>query len=179
MIEQRDNQLLISFPSPEEAATFAKVLELLFKMKNQNEPASSDPLFESRPQDSQEPNRSRHTVLTDDRLEQLSRQRESGQTQHQRLLRAQSTLRDGVLPFSKPGETPQSTGQMSPRMKGVFADGEPSQASALPTPVGPTAPALPQPQSQPQQTNPPPSAPAAPRKTKLRPAPNSLPPLQS
>ena len=126
MIEQLNNQLLISFPTPEEAATFAKVLELLFKMSVTNQSTTPDPasVVSSEPLSG----RSQHTVLTDDRLEQLFNQRQQGQTAHQRVLRAQTTLRDGVLPFSKPGEMPAPSGQPSPRQKaaqeGTFADGE-------------------------------------------------------
>ena len=123
MIEQLNNQLLISFPTPEEAATFAKVLELLFKMSVTNQNATLDPAS-----DVSSGQRSQHTVLTDDRLEALFNQRQQGQTAHQRVLRAQTTLRDGVLPFSKPGEMPAPSGQPSPRQKaaqeGTFADGD-------------------------------------------------------
>ena len=122
MIEQLNNQLLISFPTPEEAATFAKVLELLFKMSAASQNAIPDPAS-----DVSSGQRSQHTVLTDDRLEALFNQRQQGQTAHQRVLRAQTTLRDGVLPFSKPGEMPAPSGQPSPRQKaaqeGTFADG--------------------------------------------------------
>jgi hypothetical protein len=144
MIEQRENQLLLFFPTPEAARVFAQFLTTLTGFR---EPEISVPLFDqsqesvnqSMPiQDSPEPAHSRHTVLTDERLEQLSRQREQGQTRHQRLLRAQTTLRDGVLPFSRPGEAPQPSGQPSPRQKaqqeGGFADGA--------APVGPKAPQL-------------------------------------
>ena len=76
-----------------------------------------------------EPSRSRHVVLTPERQDQLYQQRQSGQTAHQRLLRAQTTLRDGVLPFSRPGQPPPPSGQSSPRQKaaleGGFADGAP------------------------------------------------------
>jgi hypothetical protein len=76
------------------------------------------------------PQRSRHTVLTPERQDQIANQRAAGMTTRQRLLRAQTTLRDGVLPFSRPGQTvPQPTGQPSPRQKaaleGGFADGAP------------------------------------------------------
>jgi hypothetical protein len=171
MIEQHNNQLWISFPTSEEATTFAKVLELLFRMQNQSATGpgpvgSSEPPSESPLPDFQEPVRSHHVVLTEERQEQLFNQRAQGLSAHQRILRAQTTLRDGVLPFSKPGQTPVPTSQPSPRMKGVFA-GEPQrspdplQATALPAPVGP---------------DPQPSVPAAPRKTKLQ---RSPPPSQS
>jgi hypothetical protein len=133
MIEQLNNQLLISFPTPEEAVTFAKVLELLFKMsvsQTPNQSATPDPAS-----DVSSEQRSQHTVLTDDRLEALFNQRQQGQTAHQRVLRAQTTLRDGVLPFSKPGEMPAPSGQPSPRQKaaqeGTFADGEVVHRSKL------------------------------------------------
>ena len=71
--------------------------------------------------------RSRHTVLTEERMDQIAQQRASGQSASRRLLRAQTALRDGVLPFSKPGQAPQPSGQPSPRIRaqaeGTFADG--------------------------------------------------------
>lgn len=138
MIEQHQNQLILTFPTADSATTFAAFLQTLLQSSSP-EPAifglPSDPLQETL-QDSQEPRRSQHTVLTDERLEHLSRQREQGSTMHQRLLRAQTTLRDGVLPFSKPGEAPQPTNQPSPRQRaqaeGGFADGEvPEKKSRL------------------------------------------------
>lgn len=133
MIEQQNNLLLISFPSPEAAASFKAPLEALLRLTNLLEPAIFVPLSGQSPQslpDSPEPYHSRHVLLTDERLEALSRQRESGQTRHQRLLRAQTALRDGALPFSKPGQqAPAPSGQPSPRIKaqaeGGFADGAP------------------------------------------------------
>jgi hypothetical protein len=133
MIEQQNNQLLISFPTPELAASFKVYLETLLALvkvvPSLLEPETSDP-----PSDpslvtpaSPEPNRSHHTVLTDERLEALSKQREQGLTQHQRLLKAQTTLRDGTLPFRALEQPPQPSGQASPRQKaqqeGGFADG--------------------------------------------------------
>ena len=49
-------------------------------------------------------------------------------TPRQRLLRAQTTLRDGMLPFSRPtDQAPRPSAQPSPRMRaqaeGGFADG--------------------------------------------------------
>jgi hypothetical protein len=156
MIEQQGSLLQISFPSPEAARAFHLFLQSL--LTNQSAPVISEPPSESPLQDSPAPVRSQHVVLTPERQEQLFNQRQNGQTAHQRILNAQTTLRDGVLPFSKPGEAPQPTSQPSPRMKGVFADGapqrspDPLQERALPTavrsaeaPVGPTAPALPAP----------------------------------
>ena len=157
MIEQHDSSLTISFPSPEAAKAFHLFLQSLLA------PATSEPPSEKLPEsppevptpDSPEPGRSRHAVLTEERQEQLFNQRQAGQTQHQRQLRAQTTLRDGVLPFSKPGQTPAPSGQSSPRqraqMEGGFA-GEP-HATALPA----------------ASINP--SAVAAPGRTRLRPAP--------
>ena len=123
MIEQQNNLLLISFPSPEAARAFHLFLQSLL--------ASSAPPFDPSPvspQVSPEPGRSRHVLLTPEREEQIFNQRQSHQTASQRILRAQVTLRDGVLPFSKPGQTPQPSGQPSPRQKaqqeGTFADGE-------------------------------------------------------
>jgi hypothetical protein len=154
MIEQRDNQLLLTFPNPEAARVFAQFLATLKTLTNFQEPATSAPPSASSPPASQSasneeiqppqppqppqpssppPPRSRHTILTDERLESLYRQREQSLTQHQRLLKAQTTLRDGVLPFSKPGETPPPSGQPSPRLKaleeGGFADGAQGEAS--------------------------------------------------
>ena len=138
MIEQRENQLILTFPNKDSATTFATFLATLLQRQpahDSSEPPSDlpQPLLPEIPV-SLEPGplpaqmfRSKHTVLTDERLEALSRQREQGLTQHQREIRAQTTLRDGVLPFSKPGETPAPSGQASPRQKaqkdGGFADG--------------------------------------------------------
>lgn len=128
-------------PSPEAARAFAQFLTTLTDLRG---PDNSVPPSDLPPQNTQvipaspEQNRSRHVLLTDERLEQLSHQRTSGQTSHQRLLRAQATLRDGTLPFSKPGQAPQPSGQVSPRQRaqaeGGFADGA--------APVGPKAPQL-------------------------------------
>lgn len=137
MIEQQNNQLLLSFPSPEAARAFAQFLTTLVNL-----PASATfglPSDQSQGpetlQDSPEPGRSRHVVLTEDRMDQIFNQRASGQASHQRLLRAQTTLRDGVLPFSKPGNVPSPSGQPSPRQKaqqeGTFADGGLPKAAAL------------------------------------------------
>jgi hypothetical protein len=138
MIEQRENQLVLSFPTPEAARVFA---QFLTSQSQPLAPETSEPPSEPSQQ------RSHHVLLTDDRLEQLSNQRAQGLTAHQRLLRAQSSLRDGVLPFSKPGQAPQPTNQSSPRMRaqqeGGFADGG---AVA----VRPTAPQLRSPDLQPQ-----------------------------
>ena len=149
MIEQHDSLLQISFPSPEAAKAFHLFLQSLLQGPGSSElPSGLLPLLPPSPPDSpeQEPSpaqlfRSHHVVLTEERQEQLFNQRQDGQTAHQRILRAQTTLRDGVLPFSKPGEVPRPTNQPSPRMRGVFADGEP-KATALPAPAGPTAPQL-------------------------------------
>ena len=121
MIEQHNNQITLTFPTEASATTFAAFLATL--LQNPNQSATPDPA--SAVSSGQ---RSQHTVLTDDRLEALFNQRRQGQTAHQRVLRAQTTLRDGVLPFSKPGEMPAPSGQPSPRQKaqqeGTFADGE-------------------------------------------------------
>ena len=136
MIEQQGTQLLISFPTSEEAQTFARVLDLLFKMQiSPHEPAISGPPSESPQPDSPEPVRSHRVLLTPERQEQLFNQRQQGQSARQRIQNAQTTLRDGVLPFSKPGEAPRPTSQPSPRMRGVFADGGAA-------PVGPKAPGV-------------------------------------
>ena len=127
MIEQHSNQLILTFPTEASATTFAAFLATLLQTPNATpDPASvvsSEPLS----------GRSQHTVLTDDRLEALFNQRQQGQTAHQRVLRAQTTLRDGVLPFSKPGEMPAPSGQPSPRQKaaqeGTFADGAAPQGA--------------------------------------------------
>jgi len=161
MIEQNLNKLILTFPTADSATTFAVFLQSLLtvsasplrspdpQQSSQFAPGIFEPPFEpfqeapssalslplppSTPV-SPEPRRSRHTVLTPERQEQLFNQRQSGQTAHDRLLRAQSTLRDGVLPFSKPGAQPQPSGQPSPRQRaqqeGTFADGLP-QAAAL------------------------------------------------
>lgn len=142
MIEQQNNQLLLSFPTPEAARAFAQFLTTLV-----NFPASaiselpSDQLQEPTQvliPDSPGPGRSRHVVLTPERQDQIFNQRASGQASHQRLLRAQTTLRDGVLPFSKPGNVPSPSGQPSPRQKaqaeGTFADGgDPQGAKRKPS----------------------------------------------
>ena len=132
MIEQQNNLLLIFFPTPEAAASFKAYLEIAILPWL---PANQPPVpVTSEPPSDQSPAKSRHTVLTDERLEALSNQRLNGMSSRQRLLRAQNTLRDGVLPFSKPGQPPQPTNQPSPRMRaqaeGGFADGLP-QAAAL------------------------------------------------
>jgi hypothetical protein len=132
MIEQHDNQLVLTFPSPETAGAFAQFLQVLLQLAvpviSLLPSAPSPDLAPQSPTPaSPEPARSRHTVLTDERLEALSNQRAQGMTAHQRLLRAQATLRDGVLPFRKLPSQPQPTGQPSPRQKaaleGGFADG--------------------------------------------------------
>ena len=124
MIEQHNNQLILTFPTEASATTFAAFLATLL----QNPNATPDPAL-----DVSSGQRSQHTVLTDDRLEALFNQRQQGQTAHQRVLRAQTTLRDGVLPFSKPGEMPAPSGQPSPRQKaaqeGTFADGAAPQGA--------------------------------------------------
>ena len=168
MIEQNNTQLILTFPSKDSATTFAAFLQSLFQSSRskdtltspekyapenptqyQNPDSSvpaSGPLPET-PPDSPEPARSRHAVLTPERQEQLFNQRAQGMTSHQRLLKAQATLRDGVLPFSKPGQTPAPSGQPSPRMRaqqeGTFADGSPRAVAQrpvlLPTEPGPAA----------------------------------------
>jgi hypothetical protein len=152
MIEQRENQLVLSFPTPEAARAFAQFLTTLVNLHDPGISVPPSGLFPEIPQVSQEPElspaqlfRSRHTVLTPERQDQIFNQRQAGQGAHQRLLRAQTTLRDGVLPFSKPGSVPQPTGQPSPRQKaaaeGTFADGAPEGRALRPTvsadPVGP------------------------------------------
>jgi hypothetical protein len=157
MIEQDYNKLTLTFPS-KEAATQAKQwieVAVLPWLAMVSQPASvtfgppSEPSPAMEPAQATEPIRSHHVVLTDERLDQLYQQRQSGQTSRQRLLRAQATLRDGVLPFSRPGaEPPPPSGQESPRMRaereGGFADGEAPQPSARkgsrlrPAPPAPT-----------------------------------------
>ena len=162
MIEQRENQLLISFPDEPSATAFGQFLSVFFRPVPPTGPLatgdpfapaagpgsaaisvppsepSPDPVDQSAPSipDSPALGRSRHVVLTPERQDQLFNQRQSGQSAHQRLLRAQTTLRDGVLPFSRPGETPQPTGQPSPRMRaaaeGGFADGAPKVPALRP-----------------------------------------------
>ena len=163
MIEQRENQLLISFPTVEaasqalrwmevavlpwlplvsqsaspvglgSAATSSQPSEPSQETKPAPDPGPTEPLPPPIPASLEpEPSRSRHVVLTPERQDQLYQQRQSGQTAHQRLLRAQTTLRDGVLPFSRPGQPPPPSGQSSPRQKaaleGGFADGAPEPA---------------------------------------------------
>jgi hypothetical protein len=141
MIEQNLNKLILTFPTADSATTFAVFLQSLLTVSASPQPSQStheisEPPFEQSPEPTQvppstpvspEPRRSRHAVLTEERQEQLFNQRQAGQTQHQRQLRAQTTLRDGVLPFSKPGAQPQPSGQPSPRQRaqqeGTFADG--------------------------------------------------------
>ena len=145
MIEQSSNKLILTFPTADSATIFANFLQSLLTVtaSPQSSPlalASSSPPSGSSPElpspDFPELARSRRTVLTEERQEALFNQRQAGMSANQRLLRAQATLRDGVLPFSKPGETPRSSGQLSPRIKaqqeGTFADGAPA-------PVGPKA----------------------------------------
>jgi hypothetical protein len=164
MIEQTNNTLTLTFPS-EQAATQAKRwMEMAvvpwLPIVSQGPEISLPPSGPAQPTDplltpaSPEPvpSRSRHTVLTPERQEQLFNQRQSGQTAHQRLLRAQTTLRDGTLPFSRPASQPPSpTGQDSPRQRaaaeGGFADGSGEEPEAARLrgrsrlrPVAPTAP---------------------------------------
>ena len=151
MIEQQGTQLLISFPTEQAAASFKGYLETLLALtallQTPNPNAAPDPAS-----DVSSGQRSQHTVLTDDRLEALFNQRQQGQTAHQRVLRAQTTLRDGVLPFSKPGEMPAPSGQPSPRQKaaqeGGFADGATGPGSVAGHPAAGKSrlrPAFPQP----------------------------------
>jgi hypothetical protein len=150
MIEQSSNKLILTFPTVDSATIFANFLQSLLtvtasplrspdpQQSSPPAPAISSPPSGSSPElpspDFPELARSRRTVLTEERQEALFNQRQAGMSANQRLLRAQATLRDGVLPFSKPGETPRSSGQLSPRIKaqqeGTFADGEP-KATAL------------------------------------------------
>ena len=154
MIEQQANRITLTFPTPDSATTFATFLQSLLTVTaspqlSQPGAAISSPPFESplgiklapgQPptQGSPElkpsllpdqPQRLPHTVLTPERQDAIANQRANGLTTHQRLLRAQTTLRDGVLPFSRPGQAPPPTGQPSPRQKaaleGGFADGQP------------------------------------------------------
>jgi hypothetical protein len=137
MIEQQSNKLVLTFPTPDSATTFAVFLQSLLTVTASPQPspsalATSEPVLESHQEsapgaDFPAPVRSRHVVLTPERQDRIFNQRQSGQSAHQRLLRAQTTLRDGVLPFSRPGQPPPPTGQPSPRQKaqqeGGFADG--------------------------------------------------------
>lgn len=147
MIEQQQNRLTLTFPTEESATTFAAFLRSLFSpaaLETSEPPFGLPPEPQPQTPDSLAPARSRRTVLTDDRLEQLSQQRAQGLTAHQRLLRAQATLRDGVLPFSKPGQVPAPTGQDSPRIRaqqeGGFADGQPGAHQSKLRPVDQTKP---------------------------------------
>jgi hypothetical protein len=167
MIEQHDSSLTISFPSPEAAAAFKGYLETLIALvkvvPSLLAPDSSVPPSENPQLDSPAPTRSQHVVLTPERQEQLFNQRQNGQSTRQRIQNAQTTLRDGVLPFSRPGETPAPSGQQSPRQRalaeGGFADGA-AQPLAL----------------RPQKADDPPAVPA---KTRLRPSPSYQPPSKS
>jgi hypothetical protein len=141
MIEQQANQLTLTFPSEQAATAFATFLRSLMLDRlasATSSPASAPPDSDSgqstSPSLPSPPSRSQHTVLTEERQEALFNQRAEGQTQHQRLLRAQTTLRDGVLPFSRPGQSPPPSGQPSPRQRaaaeGGFADGSGEQPEA-------------------------------------------------
>ena len=148
MIEQQANKITLTFPTPDSATTFAAFLQSLFQI-SPLDPAISSPPFESFPETKSvpvqpptlaslelvpsllpdQPQCLPHTVLTSERQDAIANQRSQGLTTHQRLLRAQTTLRDGVLSFSRPGEQPPPSGQPSPRQKaaleGGFADGQP------------------------------------------------------
>ena len=153
MIEQIANKLVLTFPTPDSATTFANFLQSLVTItaspQQPSLPAPGtfglpfEPSQEIRPVQAPDPTetpaflapaRSRHTVLTPERQDQIFLQRASGQTAHDRLLRAQTTLRDGVLPFSRPGQVPQPSGQPSPRIRaqteGGFADGSGAEPEA-------------------------------------------------
>jgi hypothetical protein len=164
MIEQQGNKLVLTFQSDQAATAFAQFLSTLLTLPGcrpgregpgqpsqagQTAPLASAtssppsaPSLETMPardpdQTSSQPPSlllSRHAVLTPERQDQLFLSRQSGQTAHQRLLRAQTTLRDGVLPFSRPGEPPPPSGQPSPRQRaaqqGGFADGSGEQPEA-------------------------------------------------
>ena len=199
MIEQQDRKLILTFLTADSATTFAAFLRQMFSLAESSLPADlssttalsgaqadsaissppSEPSLETvqPPLVSPEPEllpqaafRSRHTVLTPERQDQLFNQRAAGMSANQRLLRAQTTLRDGVLPFSKPGQTPAPSGQPSPRQRaqteGGFADGAP-KAPALRLTV-PADPAL-----RTTLSSEPPAGPKAPaegpRRSRLRP----------
>jgi len=166
MIEQNNSSLTISFQSPEAATAFAQFLQTLLV------PGTYAPPSESPQLDSPAPNYSRHVLLTPERQEQLFNQRQNGLTARQRIQNAQTTLRDGVLPFSKPGEVPRPTSQSSPRMKaqqeGGFADGAPTSQQRPGVEPGPQ-----------RSWAGPGVEPGVPRKTKLRPAPSSPQPSRS
>lgn len=130
MIEQKDNQIILTFPTADSATTFAAFLSSLFQVSGQPVPGNSEPPSTSQSiQDSPVPERSHHVVLTPEREEALFNQRQQGQTARQRVLRTQTTLRDGTLPFRALDEPPLPSGQVSPRQKaqaeGGFADGQP------------------------------------------------------
>jgi len=159
MIEQRENKLILTFPTADSATTFAVFLESLVRpsQPSSNQPSQQGPEIFAPPSGQSpessnlppseqatfsvpvtpafpEPARSRRVVLTPERQDQLSAQREAGLTSHQRQLRAQTTLRDGTLPFRALQQPPQPSGQESPRMKagreGGFADGSGAQPEA-------------------------------------------------
>jgi hypothetical protein len=150
MIEQRDNQLLLTFPSPAAARAFAQFLQTVLPVSPASPAEAAEasatysPVSESGQQQGQLHPPSpflppRHVILTEERQAALSLQRELGQTSRQRQLRAQTTLRDGVLPFRKLEGTPPPSGQVSPRLRaqqeGGFADGsgpEPRIQPSLP-----------------------------------------------
>lgn len=164
MIEQKENQLLLTFPSPEAAAAFAQYLSTLTQPPPLSASEPSPPSASSPPADPLDSlPRSRHILLTPDRQEAIFNQRAAGMTTHQRLLRAQTTLRDGELPFRQLPTPPPPSGQPSPRLRaaqeGGFADGN-GRADRMPAAgarAGATKPALP------LQPSPPP------RKSHLRP----------
>jgi hypothetical protein len=145
MIEQRENQLVLSFPTPEAARAFAQFLTTLTDLRepdNSVPPSGQSPESASQPSTpdspAPEPSQSRRVLLTDERLAELSAARESGSTRHQRIVRAQTMLRDGTLPFKQLSTAPSASGQASPRERaqreGGFADGA--------APVEPKAPQL-------------------------------------
>jgi hypothetical protein len=140
MIEQRENQLVMTFPSAEAAQAFHLFLQSLLAPREPGTSALSSELLQGTdpppPPPSSDPPHSRHTVLTPERQDALSRQRELGLTSRQRLLRAQTTLTDGVLPFRNLETPPEPSGQESPRIRaarqGGFADGSGARPEPAP-----------------------------------------------
>jgi len=125
MIEQNQNQLIMTFPTEQAATDFKTWMQMAaLPWLPLNLPVESPP-SEPSPEMG---GKSRHVMLTPERQDQLTQQRLQGQTAHQRLVKAQTMLRDGTLPFKQLPEAPQPSSQPSPRIKaqqeGGFADGE-------------------------------------------------------
>lgn len=133
MIEQQDEKLILTFPSAELARLAFRCIETALGMWSmlrasteapKSAPGSAPPSEPSPPSESSKP---RHLVLTPERQDGIFNERTQGMTAHQRMLRAQATLRDGAMPFRQLASAPSPSGQSSPRLRaqqeGGFADG--------------------------------------------------------